>query len=176
MTVVTILYKELAFGFPLNDFYEFCVTNMLEQVDAMTEQDDLAIWWQIIEFHTEQGDLNHDDDLLVQEINSMTIKDSTPGNSTRQIVFEDTRKILFLRFTKSYRFYLERMKREGSDMGLNQEALKYYLRISPAYVGEVRAKKFSGQAKSCYAFDVSKLPFDLPLSILTEAPSQFPGE
>lgn len=177
ITVTNILMKYEDFGFKLAELLDFALQNMMQQAESITNQDELAVWWNQFEFLIDDGQLRHDQDLLVQDVTAITVKDEKPGStSTTTIDFGgETKKVLFLNFSRTYGLYAERVRKEGGAMVLNREAIKYYLKISPAFIGQVRAKKFGGQAKSAYAFELDKLPFDLPLSVLENGPAPAGG-
>lgn len=172
LTVATLIGEKVQFAWSMADFLEALMGRIVAQNAAISNQDDVTTWWKIISFFIETNELVHDEDFLVQEVTEVTVK--TPAaygaaSDTHKITFEGgTQKVLFFRFTKAYRLYMEQLRREGQRMGLNEEAIKFYLKNSKAFIGEVKAKKFNGQAKACYAFNTSMLPFDLaniPLSI-----------
>lgn len=149
-------------GFKFADLLEFAYKNLLWQSDSIGQEDDLAVWWDTMLYYIELKELRADDDYIVQHLESITVK-KAGGKETEtfEIQFEAKKKVLFLTFTKAYRFYREQLRKEGNNASLNQEAIKYYLRSSPAFLGDVRAKKFNGAAKRCFAFDMAKLKFDL---------------
>jgi DNA primase len=166
LAVTFMLKQKEDLGFKFNDLVEFAIRNLIWQNDSISQEDDLAVWWDTVEYFVEKKELRHDEDILVQEIDSITIRDQGgKSTDTVSLKFVGNKKVLFLTFTKSYRFYKEQLRREGSSGGLNKEAVRYYLKSSPAFIGEIRAKKFGGSAKRCYAFDMAKLKMDLPLSL-----------
>jgi len=165
MAVTLMLKDKIGLGFKWSDLTDFGYRNLIWQSDSISQEDDLAQWWDAVHYHVERGDLTHNMDLVVQEINTITVRD--PGGKATDTVtlnFASDIKILFLTFTKSYPLYREQLRRMGNNGGLNKEAVRYYLKSSSAFIGEVRAKKMNGQAKKCYAFDMEKLAFDLPIS------------
>lgn len=165
MAVALALKQHLPCSFGIMELYDAMLNNLLLQADSISQEDDLAIWWQILEYYVEKKELVHNQDLIVQETTNVTVRDPMgKATDTMELKFGEKRKVLFLRFTKVYRFYSEQLKREGKSGALNQEAVKYYLRSSTAFLGEVRAKKFNGETKACYAFDMGKLAFDLAIS------------
>lgn len=156
-------------GFKFADLLEFSLQNLLWQSNSIGQEDDLAVWWDTLQYYIAKNDLLHNDDILVQEMRTLKVRDSKGKETdTIEISFEEDRKVLFLTMTKSFRFYKEQIRKEGGKSGLNKEAIRYYLAGSPAFIGDVRAKKFAGTAKRCMAFDMTRMNFDLPISTHVE--------
>ncbi len=84
----------------------------------------------------------------------------TPGHAQFRQQFA-RKRLLYLYMARVHPLYLERHQRQRNVKGLDVEALKYYLKASPAWEGFKKAKKFQGAAKACLVFDVEKLPFEL---------------
>jgi DNA primase len=169
LAVTFLLSQKITLGFKLSDLVDALYKNLLMQSESISKEDDLAIFWDIFQYYHEKGDLKHNHDFIVQEATSITIKNPLGKNTdTQEQQFEEKKKVFFLRFTKMYRYYNEQMKKEGRNNVLGQEAVKYYLRGHPGYLGELRAKKFNGNTHPCYAFDMARISFDLPLSIFSD--------
>jgi hypothetical protein len=171
IAVAYMISEKMEIGFAIQDLIEFAYKNMIWQSDSIGQEDDLAVWWDTMLYYIELKELRHDEDYIVQMLDSITVKkQGGKDTETTEIVFEPKKKVLFLTFTKAYRFYREQLRKEGNNSALNQEAIRYYLKSSPAFLGEVRAKKFNGAAKRCYAYDMSKLKFDLEAEVDASTP------
>ena len=171
LTVVKILLeKGIEFGiYNGKPYYEalfdFVVQLIEKQANTISSQDEVSEWWQTFNFFIEDGYLRHDQDFIVDEVSSLSIK--VDRGKTEKVSWPDKKKkILFLRFVRSHPKYMEYMSRLKK-VGFELESLKYYLSLSDAYIGELRGKKFFKSTKvyTCVAFDVDQLNFDLPLTI-----------
>ena len=152
-------------GFEFGALLEFSLQNLLWQSQSIGEEDDLAVWWNVVHYYIAKYELRHNEDIIVQELRSLKVRDPQgKERDTMDVSFEQDQKVLFLTLTKAFPFYKEQTRKEGRKNSLNKEAIKYYLQGSPAYIGEVRAKKFNGSAKRCMVFDLDRLNFDLELS------------
>lgn len=158
--------EELAFNY--EDLYQFSYKNMLDQMDSMSSQDEVGVFWSIVEFMLENFEIRHDSDVKVEMRTKEKFRDDEDRSNrrdTKEIIFPEEKKLIYLSFTRVHTLYQERMQRSKRTNGLDLEALKYYLRCSEGYIGEKRAKKFGKTAKPCYVFDVEALQMDFPLSI-----------
>ena len=165
LSAAYLIDKQEKLGFEFGDLLEFSLQNLLWQSDSIGQEDDLAVWWDTLQYYIAKLELRHNDDIIVQELRSLKVRDPKgKEKDTIDVDFDEDRKVLFLTMTKSFRFYKEQIRKEGGKSGLNKEAIRYYLSGSPAFIGDVRAKKFNGSAKRCMAFDMTRMNFDLPLS------------
>lgn len=160
-----LIDKKEKLGFAFGDLLEFSLKNLLWQSDSIGQEDDLAVWWDTLQYYIAEMKLRHNDDFVVQQLRTLKVRDQKgKERDTIEVNFEEDRKILFLTMTKAYPFYKEQTRKEGRKNSLNKEAIRYYLAGSPAFIGDVRAKKFRGSARRCMAFDMDRLRFDLELS------------
>jgi DNA primase len=119
--------------------------------------EEISGFWQMIEYLIEKGDLtiNH---YYVQKVTSVKIQD--PLNKTQQIdkTFDKPKTILFLRLNIAHKEYARAGKQQGISRVMELSTLKYYLSISPAYIGENRGRRFNTQTARCLVFDTEFLP------------------
>jgi DNA primase len=171
-TMVSLFLQKMEFGFKLANLLDFTIKKIIEHTNATNEEDEISTWWNIFEFMIREQELREGEDFIIQSTTQITRKVGASGKQTEKVDFEDPEKILFVRIKAPYRFYKLRVKQEGG-APLNQGAIKHYLVHSPAFVGDIRAKKFNGQSYTCLAFLMKYLPFDLPETIDDEE-TQFP--
>jgi DNA primase len=168
LSIYKILAAHLEFSFSYEALRDFVVANIVEQSKSISNQDEMSVWWKMFSYLHEADLLKHNVDFIVQECDAVTIM-AKGEKGTQNKKFTEKKTILFLRFEKSHPLYLEYHKRQHSKNGLPESSLKYYLRGSDSFIGEVKAKKFNGQTKYCWAFDMSLTDLNLPLTHLAIA-------
>ena len=152
------------------DMLRAAVDYMTVQHKAIGNDDECTVWWRIVAFCLADRQLEHDKDILVKDVTSITVKSvNIPGmpktsGDSHTISFEVSKKLLFVRFERSHPLYLEMHKSQHSKQGFGLGALQHYLRFSPAYIGEVKSHRFNGKSKGAWVFDTALLPIELDLS------------
>lgn len=161
LTTYDLLKDKVSFGFTQEDVEKVLVSSILTQKEAVFQENEVSIFWRIIEFFLANGEIEHGADVLVEETSSEVFDLDWSGKNKESKDFRPAKRLLYLSFTRSHPLYLERHQRQRSVKGLDLEALKHYLKASGAFEGFKRAKKFNGAPKVCYIFDADKLPFEL---------------
>lgn len=164
LSIYKVLAQSLEFSFSYDSFRSFIVGNIIEQSAAISNQDELSVWWKMFQYLVETQMLKHNEDFIVQKCESLTTMQKG-GKGTENRKFPQEKIVLFVRFEKAHALYLEYHKRQYTKNGLPESSLKYYLRGADAFLGEVKAKKFDKHVKYCWAFDMDELEVNLPLSI-----------
>lgn len=174
VAVLDVLNKIIPIGFDFDEFFQFTYNNIIEQSESIYNEDELSIFWRIVEYLHQKGladprsGIHHGSDILVQqkveesyqnELNKKEKKDSVLKR------YDATVDLVYIRFPTVHPEYQERHSRQRGKNGLDLGALQYYLRTSDAYQGMKRAKKFGDKSYSCYVFDLAQLPIELPLSV-----------
>lgn len=167
LAIFNILRQELDFGFTIDDLTAFTYQNIIQQSEAIFSEDELSIFWRILEYLHDSKKLWHKDDLIVEERTSekfMNELDKSKRKDTVEKTFDEKRTLLYIRFSKLHPEYQERHQRQRNKPGLDLQALQYYLKNSEAYLGQKRAKKFDQKTYSCFVFDLEMLPIELPIT------------
>lgn len=164
-----LLKDKVAFGFSEAEVVKILSKGLLDQVQSSNSENEVSVWWRIIEFFISNGEIEHGHDLIVEAQNDEVFDIDWTGKNKETKVYQPTKRLLYLNFTRSHQFYMERHQRQRNAKGLDIEALKHYLRASPGYEGFKRSKKFNGIVKMCYVFDTEKLPFDLEDTLIVLA-------
>ena len=165
LAIVKVLSKHVNFSFSYETLRSWIINNVTEQSHAINNEDELSIWWKMLQYLTEINLLKHYEDFMVQELDYVNI--SKKDKSSECVRFDKRRTVIFLRFEKAHPLYLEYHKRQYSKNALPESSLKYYLRGCDGFIGEVRAKKFgANQTKYCWAFDVDLIGLNIPISVL----------
>lgn len=177
VAVVDVLKTEVEFGFKYGEFLEWAYGNIIEQSDAIYNEDELSIFWRILEYLHSKGmadpkaGIHHKEDILIEEKVSETFQDELNSKNRKDSIVKDFRErriLIYIRFPRLHPEYQERHQRQRGKNGLDLGALQYYLRTSPAYLGQKRNKKFGDKNYSCYVFDLEQLPIELPLTVEVE--------
>lgn len=168
VTMMGVLKEKVQYAWDFEQFAEFSLENLIRQTNAIYQEDELSIWWRIIQYLIDKPipDVRHGYDIQVEERGEEKFLDESSKKDTQLIKWDHDRKLLYLRFTTAHQMYLERHQRTRNKRGLDLEALQYYLRNSDAFLGRKKAKKFkNGKAYSAWVFDMDRLPLELPLSV-----------
>lgn len=167
LAIGDLMAKKFEYGFSLADMEFFAIENLITQCAAIDNQDETAVFWNIIAYLVSKSMLTYNNDILVEkevEVSIMNDEDRNDRKDSVSTIFEEEKRLVYLNLTKAHGEYQERHQRIRNKPGLDIEALKFYLRNSDAYVGQKRGKKFGGRTKSCFVFDAGKLPIELLLT------------
>ena len=168
LAIFNLLRQEIPFGFSITDFTAFVYQNIVEQSEAIFNEDELSIFWRIVEYLHEKRMLIHKQDIIIEEKKSEKFKNELDKKKKGDSLlknFEQPKTLLYMRFAKIHPEYQDRHQKQRNKPGLDLQALQYYLKSSPAYLGQKKAKKFDGKAYACYVFDLAELPVELPLTV-----------
>lgn len=163
--------KKLPFAFSADNFKDHFVKTLVEQSNAMLSEDETAVFWRIVEYLLAIREISHFEDIFVEqrtkpetimnELDRSERKDSIP------VYFDEPTTLVYITFKRIHPMYQERHHRMKGKHGFEYETLKHYLKNSPAYVGQKRAKKFGpgGPSPTCFVFRLDELPVHFDLSI-----------
>lgn len=168
LTITALLYEKEQFAFDVDALLEFAFNNMVQQANSIYSEDELAIFWRIVDYLIAKRLIRHNEDIIVEERSSEKFRSETSRKEKRDIMlqnFPEPKTLVYVRFTKVHPEYQQQHQQTRKKLGLDLGALQYYLRTSDAYIGNKHGKKFNGKSKSCYVFDAEKLPIELPLTI-----------
>ncbi len=176
LTVLQMISEKMEIGFDVKEFLKFTLQNIIQQSEAIFSEDELSIFWRIVQYLLESGRIEHRKDILVEDkveesfINELE-KDRKESNYQR---FKEKKKLVYIRFSRVHPEYQDRHQKQRSKNGLDIGALQYYLRGSEAYLGQKRSKRFGQSTFSCYVFDAAHLPIELQITDLQQATSETP--
>ena len=164
-----IISQAEQFSFSYKQLHEQAVKVMVKQLHSIGQEDDQAVWWDMIQFAMRKNELAHDKDLLVKYESVID-----PGKGQKVIDLGGSKKVLYLHLDTAYRVYSRLLRQEAKDNGMPKTSIRHYLRGSESYLCE-KTQRIDGGAKKVYVFLVENLPYeDLPLS--SEVDDYFPGE
>jgi len=161
LTTYRLLKDKVQFAFTEAEVENILVTSILTQRESVYQENEVSIWWRMVEFFLANGDIEHGADILVEETKDETFDLDWQGKQKETREYRPAKRLLYIYIARAHPLYLERHQRQRNAKGLDVEALKYYLKSSAAWEGFKRAKKFNGQVKACLVFDCDKLPFEI---------------
>jgi len=167
IAIYYIFKQVLPFGFEGGLYANHIVDNIISQSDAIMSEDEVSIFWRIVEYLLAAKMISHWEDIIIEERAHETFQNELDRKDKRDSIqknFPAKKCLVYIRFAKIYSLYQEKHRAQRNKVGLDIGALQYYLRQTPAYVGQKRAKKFGEKAYSCYVFDLDDLPVELPIS------------
>lgn len=172
VAALSVLDEVFDFGFDTMEFLQFCIESILAQSNSIQEEDELAIFWRMVQYMVEtpgNNQIRHFQDILVQERTNESLQNELNSKDRSDSIHKDfgsMTRLLYLRFSRIHPEYQQLHQRQRNKSGLDLGALQYYLQQSPAYVGKKRNKKFNPhRSYTCYVFRMDELPIDLPLSL-----------
>lgn len=165
LTTYRLLKDKMQFSFTEAEVENTLLKSILTQRDSVFQENEVSIWWRMVEFLLANGDIEHGTDLIVEEVTDETYDLDWKGTKETKD-YKPPRRLLYLYLARVHPLYLDRHYRQRNVKGLDVEALKYYLKASGAWEGFKRGKKFQGATKACLVFDAEKLPFELEDTVL----------
>ena len=170
LTAIRIIQEVEEIAFTYDEVKAWALENIQVQHKAIGNDDELSVWWRIMEYGLADRKLDHDKDVLVERHHSITVKSvhlpgmKKPDSDRQEITWEKEKTLLFLRFERTFPLYALMHRQQFNKTGLPLGSIQHYLRYSPAYVGEVQSKKFAGKNKYAWVFDAEKLNIELDLT------------
>ena len=160
----------LDFAYTYDDLKRALLDLIMVQKENMFSENEVSVWWRIIEFLLERGELKHGHDIICEYAADETYDEDWSGKRQRRIQYADHAgsgqvRLVYLYLGVAHPLYMKMHYDERRVKGLDKQALTLYLRTSDAFAGLKRAKKFGGKPKSCLVFEADKLPFELPLTV-----------
>lgn len=161
LTTYRLLKDRLQFNFSEQEVEQVLLNSILTQRESVFQENETSVFWRIIEFFLANGDLEHEVDVIVDEKTSESYDLDWKGKEKDMKHYQPARRLLYLYLGRAHPLYLERHDRQRKAKGLDMEALKYYLKASPAWEGQKRAKKFGHATRQCLVFNCEHLPFEI---------------
>ncbi|MEZ5045287.1 MAG: DNA primase [Saprospiraceae bacterium] len=177
LTIMYMINARLEAGINIVQFEEWCYNNVIQQSESIFSEDELSIFWRILEYLHDKGindsksGIHHYQDLIVEEKAHERYQNEADKKDRKDSLlktYEQKTTLLYIRFSRIHPEYQDRHQKQRGKAGLDLQALQYYLRASAAYEGQKRAKKFGDKAYSCYVFKMEELAIELPLSIINK--------
>lgn len=153
--------QQHGFGLPFNldVLRDECYKGILHQSRVIGSEDPISSFWRIIAFLYESKYVQHGTDIIIEDATSVRIVGKKDAETTER-VFEDPKRLLFLRLQKAHGLYLEYFQKQFKGQGLALGTLEHYLFTNTAYIGTCRAKKFGQATLRAHVFDLGKIPVE----------------
>jgi len=176
LTVIQMISEKIDIGFDMKAFLLFTLENIIQQSEAIFAEDELSIFWRIVQYLLESGRVEHKKDVLVEEKIDETFLNELDRDRKESVSksFKAKTKLCYIRFSRIHPEYQDRHSKQRGKLGLELGALQYYLRGSEAYLGQKRSKKFGNASYACYVFNAELLPVELQVSELQQITSESP--
>lgn len=162
-TVSYILNEYLPLPYSNVQLLDLLSDRLKNQSALVKGSSELSGFWNLVEFLIEKTLLKTYEHFICEKKDSVKVKDDV-GEGTSNKQFAEAKKLVFLRLNIAHNLYREYGRKQGVERILELNTLEYYLKISPAYIGKSRGKKFGDRALRCYIFDVEALPIDIPFT------------
>lgn len=160
LTTYRLLKDRLQFAFDEAQVEKVLVQSILTQRESVYQENEVSIFWRMVEFFLANGEIEHGADIIVEESACETYDLDWKGSKESKD-YRPARRLVYLYLARVHPLYLERHQRQRNVKGLDVEALKYYLKANGAWEGFKKAKKFGHSARQCLVFDAEKLPFEI---------------
>ena len=136
LAAIRTLSGALDIDFGYREMLKICINGIRTQNAECKSNNELANFWNVVNFLHQNGDIYIDGDYRIQYCTNFLGK----GQKER-IVFKRTKPILFLRKTRIMMLYKKNGKLIGENT-LPTESLKYYLENSKEYLGIKQSMRF----------------------------------
>jgi len=160
LTVFSIIKELMDIPYSYTDLERAFAQNIVSQTSAIHHEDEISIWWRLVQYFIDEEWLKPWKDFIVQVETILRVKESR--DETKVIELDKPSRILYLRLSKAHPLYQKHHKEKFGKQGLGLGSLKHYLSNSDGYLGEVKAKKFGSTAARCIAIKLDDVP-DLEL-------------
>jgi len=158
LTPFKIIENKINLPFTFPDIYELSKEMILSQTDQINSSDSLANYWKTIEYLYAQNMIAMNIDFKIESVNHLKIRDKKKDVILN---FPQSKKCLFLRFTKVQPLYAEAHRKQHGINGVSESSIKVYMGAHKAFLGNCPATGFDNTKTSAYVFDYDMLPVEL---------------
>jgi DNA primase len=161
LTVLRLILEHERLAWSYEELFSWTVANMTHQHQAIAHDDEIQVWWRIFTFALAETELSHEQDVIVEYTSRVSVRSETDKEKQVLHEWETPKKLIFIRFHKSFPKYQEMHKRQYSKSGLSIGSLQHYLRHSKAYIGETKAKRFKEGIRGAWVFDADVIGLEI---------------
>lgn len=159
MTIAKLMIDKLNLPFTFEEVYKAGLQNILKQSEQVSDSNDLASYWKMIEYLSFQHQIRVDEDYIVKVETHITVRDGR--DKQPPVVFSKPKKVLYLKLTKIHPLYMEAHRKQFGENGVPEQSIKSYIKSSKAFLGNVPVINFNGVKTSAYAFDYEMIGVSL---------------
>ncbi len=157
-----VIGKYIPLGFTDDEMFEYCRQNIISLSRMISEVDNLALFWNIVEFLQEMGMIQEGVDFKLETETSIKKK---MENEIVEVPFDGPSTILYIRLTKVFPLFQEQFRKtNGGKNAINQGTLLTYFDSSKPYLGKNNSSRFADKVTNSYMFDYAKLKINLEKS------------
>lgn len=154
LAVHEVLKDILIFPFNSDTIFNVCANNLFEQNRQIGKENEVSVFWSIIEYLSDSQFLKHGEDYMLKQ-----------GSGDYAQKF-----LLYISFSKAYPLYRQHHNTQYGKQGLNKTSLQHYLKSHHTFIGTKKAVRFGKKNTSAYVFDYDSL--GLSLAEAPERPNQ----
>ena len=132
----------LDLGFDYKEMLRICVDGILLQNQECRSTNEIANFWNVVDFLHQNGDLLIDADYRIEYVNKFKGKGMKEG-----IIFPKAKRVLFLSIKRAFPLYRQHGKKVG-DAVLPETSLRFYLENSKEFLGVKNAVRFKNFANT----------------------------
>jgi hypothetical protein len=159
LAMFKLLEEELHFPFSYKEIKETFFANVRSQNGLISSAKETNTFWDQVDFLVSRGEIKDQEDFKVKRIQSVKVMKGRGESETKE--FALPKDVLFLCMTKVHPLYLESLRKQGQNKGMDKNSLTHYLSHSREFIGLVNKTTFKIGDKttstSAYAFDYDYL-------------------
>jgi hypothetical protein len=145
LSVYETLKDVLEFPFESLDLFTNCADNLFEQNRQISKENEVSVFWSLIEYLSAAGLITEGVDYLVKY-----------GCKN-----DPNKLLLYINFNRAYPLYREKHNSQYGKQGLNKTSLQHYLKSHHTFVETKKAVRFGKKNTSAFVFDYDKLELSL---------------
>lgn len=149
LAIFRTLFGVLDVGFDYKELLNVCVGGIKRQNKECRSTNELAAFWQTVDFLHQDGAIYIDSDYRIKHETSFKGK-----GVGEKMVFQRAKPVLYLCVKRIFPLYKKNGKQNG-DVTIPTESLRFYLENSKEYIGTknaVRFKNYSNSAESAVTY------------------------
>ncbi|MFD2961318.1 MULTISPECIES: hypothetical protein [Olivibacter] len=169
--MVKILIDKMHFPFTYDQFFEDCKSEIIKLSSMISESDSLANFWKMLEFMVGQEMIEPGFDFKIETVQEVSLlisrADVGPdGTNTKKQVFDEPKRLLFLRLNSVHPLYLKEFRTQTGKTGLNYDTILTYMKDQPYYLGNNKSSSFRSKngkstITSSFVFDYDAMNVNL---------------
>lgn len=159
MTIAKLMIDKLRLPFTFEEVYKSGLQNILKQSEQVSDSNDLASYWKMIEYLSFQHQIRVKEDYKVKEEIQVKVREGREGD--RWVDLGKGEKVLYLKLTKIHMLYMEAHRKQTGENGVPEQSIKSYIKSSKAFIGNIAVVDFDGLKTSAYAFRYDMLGITL---------------
>lgn len=144
---------------------------VVQQSGEIAKEDEVSLFWNIFDYLVSTGTLVGDMDYDIRITKRLTVKNKE--GQIDQLEFMPEKLIVYLSFTKAHPEYLGYYRSKFGRNGLSLSELKYYLKASDGYIGEVNSRRFGDTMRRAFAFEKDLLPIETSFAAVPGVEAEF---